>query len=155
MTHLIPRSTAALCLVALFISPGAADASSSLPGYAVTCLEKSGKVTPPKIVNESEIRFAIEAASTWFADHHLSGGTATVEVLVGADGQVKLTRICKSSNKAYVDEMGQTIASMMKFQPARKSNKPVEAWITIPVEIAPGHRDPSDTLSFQLPLPRL
>ena len=152
MVQAILRSVAAFCFLALLVPVSTAHAVSPSGSY-VYCTDGLDEIIPPEVINKSEVRFAIEAASLWFTENHVAGGTATVEVLVGEDGQVKLTRICKSSNNVYVDEMGATIAGMMRFEPAQRSNKPIETWITIPIEIAPGHRDASASLSF--PLPRL
>ena len=151
MTQAILRSVAAFCFVALLVPVGTASAAPP----RMYCTEDPDEIIPPDVINKSEIRFAIEAAELWFSENHISGGTATVEVLVGVDGQVKLTRICKKSNNLYVDEMGATIAGMMRFEPAERAERPVEAWITIPIHFAPGHRDPTDTVSLTLPLPGL
>jgi len=151
MAQVILRSVAAFCLLALLVPIHTASAVS--PSGPYYCTDELGEIIPPEVINKSEVRFAIEAAALWFAENHIAGGTATVEVLVGDDGQVKLTRICKSSNNLYVDEMGATIAGMMRFEPAERAERPIEAWITIPIRIAPGHRDPD--VSFTVPLPRL
>ena len=152
MAQAILRSVAAFCFLALLIPVSTASAVSP-SGSPLYCFEDLEEIIPPEVINKSEVRFAIEAAELWFSENHIAGGTATVEVLVSEDGQVKLTRICKSSNNLYVDEMGATIAGMMQFEPAERADKPIEAWITIPIQIAPGHRDPAE--SFALPLPRL
>jgi TonB family protein len=152
MAQVILRSVAAFCFLALLVPVGTAGAVSP-SGSHMYCTEDLEEIIPPEVINKSEVRFALEAVELWFSENRIAGGTATVEVLVGEDGQVKLTRICKSSNNFYVDEMGATIAGMMRFEPAERAEKPIETWITIPIQIAPGHRDPTE--SFALPLPRL
>lgn len=152
MAKAILRSMAAFCFLALLVPVTTASAVSPSGSY-VYCTEDPDEFIPPEVINKSEVRFAIEAAELWFSENHIAGGTATIEVLVGEDGQVKLTRICKSSNNLYVDEMGETIAGMMRFEPAERADEPIETWVTIPIQITPGHRDPTE--SFALPLPRL
>ena len=154
MAQTILRSVAAICLLAVLVPISTASAVSP-SGTHVYCTDDLDAIIPPEVINKSEVRFAIEAASQWFAENRIAGGTATVDVLVGEDGQVKLTRICKSSNNVYVDEMGETIAGMMRFEPAERAERPIEAWVTIPIHIAPGHRDPADNVSLTLPMPRL
>ena len=152
MAQTILRSVAALFLFVVLIPLSTALAVSPSSSYAY-CTDDLEEIIPPEVINKSEIRFAIEAAAQWFAENRIAGGTATVEVLVGEDGAVLLTRICKSSNNVYLDEMGATIASMMRFEPAERAHKPIEAWVTIPIRIAPGHR--ADEVSLPLPMPRL
>jgi TonB family protein len=145
---------AAFGLLALVVPSAAADAATPSASHAF-CVEDVGEVIPPDVINKSEVLFAIEAAEIWFTENRIAGGTTTVDVLVGADGLVKFTKICRSSNNVYLDELGETIARMMRFEPARKRDTPVEAWITVPIQIAPGHRDPAGNVSLTLPLPKL
>ncbi len=152
MAQVTLRSVAAFCFLALLVPVSTASAVSP-SGSHMYCTEDLAAIIPPEIINKGEIRFAIEAAELWFSENGIAGGTATVDVLVGEDGMVKLTRICKTSSSLYVDEMGATIAGMMRFEPAERAERPIEAWITIPIQIAPGHRDPA--VSLTLPLPRL
>lgn len=152
MAQRILRSVAAFCLLAVLVPVSTALAVSPSGSHAY-CTDDLDEIIPPEVINKGEIRFAIEAASLWFAENKIAGGTATVEVLVGDDGEVLLTRICKSSNNVYLDEMGATIAGMMRFEPAERAKKPIETWITIPIRIAPGHR--ADDVSLPMPMPRL
>jgi D-alanyl-D-alanine endopeptidase (penicillin-binding protein 7) len=56
-------------------------------------------------------------------------GTVTMNLLIGADGDVKQTKIIKSSGHVELDDAARVGISKCRFTPGVFEGKPVEAWL--------------------------
>ncbi len=62
-------------------------------------------------------------------------GIVRLNVLVNADGTVARLEVVKSSGYPRLDDVARkTVQSSWKFEPARQSGKPVQAWVTVPIQ---------------------
>jgi protein TonB len=55
-------------------------------------------------------------------------------VLVGRDGTVGQVEIAQSSGVPELEAAAREAAKRWRFAPARRGEKPIEAWVTVPVE---------------------
>ena len=60
-------------------------------------------------------------------------GTVLLEVYVTADGSPERIRLHKSSGSPRLDEAARETVKRWKFVPARQGDRPVGAWIVVPI----------------------
>ena len=109
-------------------------------------------VTPfterPDLLNEAEVRQAMESEYPPILKEAGIGGTIQVHIFVNLEGNVDNVHIAHSSGHEPLDQAGLRVASVMQFTPARNQNEVVPVWITIPFIFTPDDEpveDPADT----------
>ena len=60
-------------------------------------------------------------------------GAPVVWLYIGSTGTVEATRIHQSSAVERLDEAAQTVASAMRFRPAKNGDEVVAVWVQIPI----------------------
>lgn len=61
-------------------------------------------------------------------------GTVVVQVLIGADGRPKKTRILSTDNKMLNENAVKAISEFKGFKPAIQNKQPVATWMSIPIK---------------------
>lgn len=62
-------------------------------------------------------------------------GTVHLNVLVNPDGSVARLEVARSSGHARLDtSAAETVQTLWKFEPARQGDKPVAAWVVVPIQ---------------------
>lgn len=93
------------------------DNSPIVPFYALTEKPKEIARVMPKYPQEA-LRERVE-------------GTVVLKILVNSYGEIEEIQVLNSI--PYLDEAAMAAARQFKFTPARQGNKPVKAWINVPV----------------------
>lgn len=65
------------------------------------------------------------------------GGTTTLALLIGADGKVERSKITESSGYDELDEAARVGIAKCTFDPGKKNDKPVAAWLQMQYVWAP------------------
>ncbi|MHA4866863.1 energy transducer TonB [Duganella sp. PWIR1] len=90
--------------------------------FSATAAEPPAK-TAPKFISCTKPAWPTEAL------RHAYQGTATVALLIGADGTVRQSRIEKSSGHELLDLATKEGMARCLFKPATQDGQPVETWI--------------------------
>lgn len=62
-------------------------------------------------------------------------GVVRLNILVNADGSVAQIELAQSSGHPRLDEAAmRTVQSSWRFEPARQSGRPVQAWVIVPIQ---------------------
>lgn len=117
--------------VALLLASSTLSAQQPVPG-------EGDSVQPytvaPQLLNSTEIAQMLE--NQYPPDLRDRGitGTTVLLVYVNADGGVRRASVWESSGESEFDRVATTVASSMKFRPARSNTGPIAVSITVPVE---------------------
>jgi protein TonB len=91
---------------------------------------------PPPLIGASvDPRYARDFQPDYPAMNIRSGieGTATVRVLIGADGRVKSVEQVSATHPAFFDATRRQALSRWRFKPATRGGVPQESWKTMTV----------------------
>lgn len=84
--------------------------------------------TPPRQTSESPFHYPEDL---W--DAGIEGET-TLKVFVTTEGRVDSTRVEQSSGHAAFDSAAVEGAQRLSFEPARRGEEPIDAWVLLPVQ---------------------
>ncbi|CAN5628836.1 hypothetical protein BH23GEM3_BH23GEM3_14340 [soil metagenome] len=84
--------------------------------------------TPPRQISESPFHYPEDL---WDAGVE---GETTLKVFVTSEGTVDSTRVERSSGQAAFDSAAVDGAQRLRFEPARRGDEPVGAWVLLPVQ---------------------
>jgi TonB family protein len=87
----------------------------------------------PDIKNRRDIAEALEAEYPPVLRDAGVGGTIQVWFFIDETGRVARTQINESSGHQALDDAALRVASVIEFTPARKEEKPVPVWISLPI----------------------
>lgn len=74
-------------------------------------------------------------------------GRVLLKVLVGSDGRAQRVELDRSSGYAALDESARHAVARWSFQPARQGNRPVSAWVGVPVDFLRKGAAPIDAVA--------
>lgn len=92
----------------------------------------------PYISNKDEIIEALRREYPNNLNNQGIGGVVVVEFLVSKDGEIRELRVFKSSGYTDLDKAALSVMSVFEFNPALNMDKPVDAWVRIPIRFVPG-----------------
>lgn len=124
---------------AVFFLPGPDRAALLGPDEAETADEAAtdARFTPftraPELLNPLEVRDALQAEYPPLLRDAGIGGTVDVWIYVDDDGLPTDTRIDESSGHRALDAAALEVVSIMRFRPAADGDRPVAAWLSIPL----------------------
>jgi TonB family protein len=106
------------------------DVVTSMPGGGVV-------LTPftqaPRLLNGDEIRAAMESHYPPLLKDAGVVGQALVYMFIDTTGTVTDVRIDKTSGHQALDDAALRVAGLFRFDPARNSDRKVEAWVALPL----------------------
>lgn len=91
----------------------------------------------PRLLNDAEVQRALEREYPSTLKDAGLGGTVTLLVRVGLEGDVLDARVGEGSGYAALDAAALKIAGRMRFSPALNRDKKVAVWISIPLIFEP------------------
>lgn len=97
---------------------------------------------PPEILNKGEIVRAMLHNYPAAARDRGIGGTVYLRVFVDEHGIEHDLQISRSSGNDLLDDAARKIVAIYRFSPALNHDKPVAAWITVPVTFNVQREDP-------------
>lgn len=98
----------------------------------------------PELVNEAEVRQAMESEYPPILKEAGIGGTVQVHIFVNPEGDVDNVLVAHSSGHEPLDQAGLRVAGVMQFTPARHQNEIVPVWIAIPFIFTPDDEPDED-----------
>jgi protein TonB len=136
------RLAALACLLTAGCASGSGGGSQAEleppPEYAtpeiLAALESASYTVAPEIANRAVVAHAMEEEyrQTEAYEQGISGSVG-VAFLVDDQGQVQRAVVHESSGRPDLDRAGLDVASVTEFTPAMDGDRPVAAWITIPI----------------------
>lgn len=87
----------------------------------------------PRLLNESEVKEALEREYPPLLRDAGIGGRVQVFVYVDARGRVRDARVSRSSGHDALDGAAVAVAGAMEFEPARNRDEVVPVWIALPI----------------------
>jgi TonB family protein len=91
---------------------------------------------PPRVLNENELAAALEG--NYPAALRAAGvrGSASVWFYVNEAGEVTQTLLDGTSGNATLDAAALRVAPLVRFSAARNQDRPVKAWVSLPIEFS-------------------
>ena len=100
-------------------------------------LSAAPTITPmtarPEILNEPEVRRAIQDAHPPMLRDAGIGGTVMVYFFIAEDGRVANAILSRSSGHAPLDQAAVEIARVYRFKPAMNRDQVVPVWVMFPL----------------------
>jgi len=87
----------------------------------------------PSILNREEIVQAMRDAYPALLREAGIGGTINVFFHIDEEGQVRATRVHRSSGHEALDEAALSVASVFRFEPALNGRERTPVWVSLPI----------------------
>ena len=87
----------------------------------------------PDLINEAEVRRALEREYPPILRDAGIGGTVNVHFFIDEEGMVQRTLVAQTSGHASLDEAALRVANVFRFTPALNLDKVVPVWIALPI----------------------
>jgi len=122
-------------------TPERGEVAESAPGVATSARKASPvlvvvtphlEVNPEPIGGVAAIAAAVQEPEEVWKQNKM--GTTTVEARVDASGKILGTKVYQSSGYAGMDAEAMLAVARVRWKPARKQNRPVEAVVRVRVE---------------------
>ncbi|HST57173.1 MAG TPA: TonB family protein [Longimicrobium sp.] len=122
-----------LAALSLLLAASPAAAQDAPPPDSGRVYELAEVEMPPRPLNVTDLRAALDAG---FPPERLAngaGGTVNVSFVVGADGAVRQARVVASTDAAF-DAPSLSALAVLRFSPATEGGTPVATRVEIPIE---------------------
>ena len=122
-----------LAALSLLLAASPAAAQDAPPPDSSRVYELAEVETPPRPLNVTDLRAALDAG---FPPEHLArgaGGTVNVSFVVGADGAVRQARVVSSTDAAF-DAPSLSALAVLRFSPATVGGTPVATRLELPIQ---------------------
>jgi TonB family protein len=122
-----------LAALSLLLAASPAAAQDAPPSDSGRVYELAEVEAPPRPLNVTDLRAALDAG---FPPERLAsgaGGTVNVSFVVGADGAVRQPRVVSSTDAAF-DAPSLSALAVLRFSPATVGGTPVAARVEVPIE---------------------
>lgn len=87
----------------------------------------------PTLRNQAQVEEALKRHYPPLLRDAGIGGTAMVQLWIDETGAVRRHEVAKSSGHQALDAAAQSVAAMMRFEPARENGQPKPVVVQIPV----------------------
>ncbi len=87
----------------------------------------------PELTNPDDVGKSLLAEYPPLLRNAGIGGVSQVWFHIGADGTTREVRLRETSGHAQLDGAALRVAASMRFTPARNREKPVDAWVSLPI----------------------